>query len=219
METVLERLQHLQQKKSAALKNNRRDVYLEAKRMANKANFDSDEDDNGNGNGNIKEETGVNKQSDFMQEYTGDNVISANVLKSLGYTAQQDSDWQKKNNFKQQNKGVHDHKHIAERTYRKRIAELKEAPESANDPLVRYHEQKRIYKELEEEGYSEAQIRGKLTDERLLQQESNRIREFEAKAYKKRKVTSDNAKMSVGITQAINEKNRAFNEKLNRTWK
>lgn len=203
--SVLERLHGLRAKRLQTVKKNRRDVYNEAKE-ANQQRSDGEYDQD-------REEDDGNDGDEEKADSAGKNANSQ--LDFLSYTAGEDAVWAKKQTEK--TKGVqvdtiNDFKKLAERTYKKQIGELTStmAPEIQED-------RKRKYTDLKDQGYNDVEIRTLLTDPESVKKESTRIKAFEARVYKKRASKQKSSMNDHGI--AINERNRAFNEKLKRELK
>ncbi|ODV87550.1 hypothetical protein CANARDRAFT_6077 [[Candida] arabinofermentans NRRL YB-2248] len=151
--------------------------------------------------------------------------IDYNRLKNMNYTISQDEDW----NLKLENdKNVKDmrefqnYKQLAEQTYLKKL-KLKSKSKSKDsnnddddDDLKNYEIQIRLYNDLKKLGYSEEEIITKLTNDSKLNDLIVQLKETDEKSYKKRKIKSgDDGNDDVGF---INDKNKQFNDKLNRHY-
>ncbi|KAH3684485.1 hypothetical protein WICPIJ_004543, partial [Wickerhamomyces pijperi] len=74
-----------------------------------------------------------------------------------------------------------------------------------------YEAQKQLYHDLKQQGKSEADIISSLTDRAKLNAMVIQLKERETNTVKRRKLTEDNQ-------NSINEKNKQFNDKLNRHY-
>lgn len=194
-----DRLVDLKAKRLACVKKNRRDVYNEAKEAGNGGSDRSDEE----------------QEEKDQSLSTKGNAVNKDQLNVLSYTASEDALWTEKQTARKGGVNVdtiNDFKKLAERTYKKQIEEFKTQSDSE------FQEQKkRKYIELKDQGYSDVHIRTILTDPASVKRESTRVKAFEARVYKKRAAKQKSAMKDHGI--AINERNRAFNEKLKRELK
>lgn len=197
MATLEERFNDLKKLRQECLKKNRVDIYNEAKE--NGLEDENQEDPDSIDETSETENTPISRDQDNTK------------LQVLSYTVKDDENWQKKLSEAQNTKieSINDFKNLAERTYQKQI---KEHAKLSDSSLSR--ERNKKYMELKSQGYSDEQIRANLTNEEDIRKESERVKIFEAKVYKRRGNKQRRAMQDTGI--AINEKNRAFNEKLKR---
>ncbi|GME84435.1 unnamed protein product [Ambrosiozyma monospora] len=195
----LKKLRELRALKSSANAENRRDLY---------ADFEKKK----------KDEKLLKTLSD-KQERAHDELIQIELqqegvncerLKNLNYTVEEDEKWNEKKSqkSKQDHKKFQNYTQLAEQTYLKKLKAMNKLSENE------YNEQKKLYESLKAKGFSEAQIITKLTDKKLMSKLVIELKEQDENAYKKRKRDSeDDGGISIGF---INDKNKLFNEKLNR---
>lgn len=133
------------------------------------------------------------------------NGVDYTRVKNLNYSIEEDEEWNKKTkrNLKKQDREFQNYKQMAERTYVKDI--------EAFDKLSseEYSEEKKKYRQLLDEGLTEEQAIVQLSDKNKLKRHLENIEAKERKTYKKR------SKVTAG---GINDKNRQFNEKLDREY-
>ncbi|KAH3666492.1 hypothetical protein OGAPHI_003488 [Ogataea philodendri] len=192
---ILQRINRLKELKDQALRENSKELQREAQRIkeTQKAKAALSQ---------------VKAQEEAQQEELRRQNIDVDRIKRREYTIEQDEAWNEKlksNKTAAEDREFQNFKQLARRTYSKELKNL----DTIN--TKQYEAQKQLYHDLKQQGKSEADIISSLTDRAKLNAMVIQLKERETNTVKRRKLTEDNQ-------NSINEKNKQFNDKLNRHY-
>ncbi|KAG7786728.1 hypothetical protein KL910_004128 [Ogataea haglerorum] len=134
--------------------------------------------------------------------------VKSERLRNLRYTIEEDEAWHEKleaGKTAAEDREFQNFKQLARQTYTKGLKALN--PLSAE----KYEAQKQIYFEMKKEGKSDSEIINSLTSREKLDHMVDQLKERETTTVKRRKTAQDRQNF-------INDKNKQFNDKLDRHY-
>ncbi|KAG7822884.1 hypothetical protein KL909_003487 [Ogataea angusta] len=193
IEERLERLKKLKLLKEHALEENEKELQREIRQLKEEQKLRA---------------AAARKDVEEIETEPQNQGANCERLRNLRYTIEQDEAWHEKleaGKTAAEDREFQNFKQLARQTYTKGLKNL-----NPLDP-EQYEAQKQIYFEMKKEGKSDSEIINSLTSRERLNQMVDQLKERETTTVKRRKTAQDRQNF-------INDKNKQFNDKLDRHY-